>query len=221
VAWQWYPSIDGLAFAGADPSTRAEYYAPLLQELGTQSGPIGRIEVTPLTRHWESVYLGADELLARGWERQVDVAFNPLFYDGGLNATTYKAWLADNGVAFVALPDAPVDFAATQEKALLDRRLLYLHEIWHNAHWKLWRVDGFHGLVDGPATLTQLTADHMRLDVQRPGVIDVRVRASGQWSVPDGGCATATAAGWTELHLTQPGDVTISQSLRGTLCPSP
>jgi hypothetical protein len=93
--------------------------------------------------------------------------------------------------------------------------------VWHNAHWTLWRVDGFHGLVDGPATLTRLTADHMHFDVQHAGTIDVRVRASGQWSVPDGGCATATPDGWTELRITHAGELDVSQSLRGTVCTSP
>ena len=35
LIWQWFPAVDGIAFAHTDPSTRASYYTPLLTYLGT------------------------------------------------------------------------------------------------------------------------------------------------------------------------------------------
>src|SRR4029077_10067060 len=40
LIWQWYPAIDGIAFAPTDPSARQSYYAPVLAYLGAQRGPI-------------------------------------------------------------------------------------------------------------------------------------------------------------------------------------
>jgi hypothetical protein len=106
-----------------------------------------------------------------------------------------------------------------EEAALLEQGLPYLHEIWHNRHWTVWRVDGFHGLVEGPATFEGFAPDAMRINVHGTGDVVVRVRASGQWTVPDGGCAAETADGWTRLHGLRPGRVVIRQSLIGTPCP--
>ena len=58
--------------------------------------------------------------LPRGWERQLDVAYNALFYNPGrLPPAAYRTWLLSNGVSFVALANAPLDYAATTEAALL------------------------------------------------------------------------------------------------------
>jgi hypothetical protein len=127
--------------------------------------------------------------------------------------------LRDNGVAFVAVPDAHPDYSSVAEIALVERGLPYLHEVWRSAHWRVWRVDGFNGLVAGPARLTAMSDDHLDIDVRRAEPITVRVRASRQWSVSNGGCATATRTGWLELENVPIGPVTVSQSLRGTPCP--
>jgi hypothetical protein len=222
VLWQWYPAFDAIAVAGRDPSTKQEYYEPLVHELErASSGPVGRVEIPSTSRHWEAAYVAPKVLLARGWERQRDIAYNPIFYDAPLNASSYRHWLAENTVEFVALPDARMDESAKskEEAALLAQGLPYLHEIWHNRHWKVWRVDGFHGLVEGPATFDGFAPDAMKLTVRGPGDIVVHVRPSAQWAVPNGGCATATTDGWTLLRGLQPGPVVVSQALIGTPCP--
>ena len=58
--------------------------------------------------------------LARGWERQVDRQRNALFYDDRpITAARYRRWLDDNAVRFVALADAPIDYSAAREAALV------------------------------------------------------------------------------------------------------
>src|SRR5258708_30383983 len=119
LMWQGYPAVDGIAFARTDPSTRLAYYQPLLTYLGRQSGDLGRVEIPSTYRHWEAAYAAPQVLLARGWERQLDIAYNPLFYSQPLHASTYRTHLHSNGVKFVALPDARLDDSSLGERALV------------------------------------------------------------------------------------------------------
>ena len=135
LVWQWVPAVDGIAFAHTDPSTHAAYYTPLLTYLGEQAGTgtgagratsIGRVEIPSTYRHWEAAYAAPHVLLARGWERQLDIAYNPLFYKAPLTVGTYRMWLHANGVKYVALPDARLDDSSLGERALIERGLPYL-----------------------------------------------------------------------------------------------
>ncbi len=79
--------------------------------------------------------------LARGWERQLDTRYAALFYGpAALTAPAYRAWLAENRVVYVALPDARLDYAGRAEGALVARGLPYLREVWRSPHWRLFRV---------------------------------------------------------------------------------
>jgi len=219
LVWQWVPAVDGIAFAHTDPSTRSSYYEPLLAYLGTQSGTIGRVEIPSTYRHWEAAYAAPKVLLARGWERQLDIAYNPLFYSSPLTPATYRTWLHANGVKYIALPDARLDDSSIGERTLIESGLPYLHEVWHDAHWRVWSVDGFDGLVDGPATLQTMSPDRVTLAVTGPGDLVVRVRATSHWAVHPGGCADSTDDGWTVLRNLPQGKVTLTQSFAGTPCP--
>ncbi len=219
LIWQWVPAVDGIAFARTDLSTRASYYTPLVDYLGAQTGAVGRVEIPSTYRHWEAAYVAPHVALARGWERQLDIAYNPLFYSEPLTAATYHMWLHANGVKFIALPDARLDDSSLTERALVTSGLPYLREVWHNAHWRVWRVSDFGGLVDGPATLQSMSPDRVTLHVSGSDAVVVRVRATRYWTVRPGGCAAATDDGWTVLHNLPTGTVTLTQSLSGTPCP--
>ena len=158
-------------------------------------------------------------MLARGWERQLDIAYNGLFYDQGrLTAATYHDWLRANGVSYVALPDARLDDSSLGERALIRSNLPYLRPAWHSAHWTVWRVADFGGLAEGPATVTGISPDRVTLNVQAAGDVVLRVRATRHWVVPGDGCADSTPDGWTVLRGLTPGTVQITQSLGGTPC---
>ena len=61
-------------------------------------------------------------MLARGWERQLDQQRRALFYDEAstpLTPARYRAWLSEQAVSYVALPDAPLDYSAKGEAELL------------------------------------------------------------------------------------------------------
>ncbi len=98
-------AVDDWYRASRDPSVHASFYRPLLAELRRQPATPGRLEVPFTDDHWEARWLAPSIALARGWERQLDLARNGLFYDGRpLTATAYRGWLDDNAVRWVALP---------------------------------------------------------------------------------------------------------------------
>jgi hypothetical protein len=137
------PINDELAIAG-DPSVHAAYYAPLRAELRALRHGRRTIVEVPLTHaHWEAANLaGYDGIaLARGWERQLDTRYAALFYRPHLTPSAYAAWLRENRVAYVALPDVPLDEAGQAEGALVARGLPYLREVWRSAHWRLYAFD--------------------------------------------------------------------------------
>ena len=74
----------------------------------------------PTANHWESAYLAPKFELARGWLRQLDTTRDDVFYDQGeLTDATYSAWLRDNAISYVALPDAPLDYSSAAERRLI------------------------------------------------------------------------------------------------------
>lgn len=219
LAWQWLPAYDGIVRGPRDPAAHASYFDPVLDVLEAQPGPIGRIEVPPLRRHWEAVHLGRHHLLARGWERQLDVGYHQIFYDGTLDADTYRSWLVDNGVEFVALADAQLEGRGVAEAALLRTGLPYLQPVLRSAHWQVWRVVPFQGLVQGPGRLTDLGSDHLTVTVTGFEPVTVRVRWSPRWRAADGTCPVRGPGGWLVLPHPWPGVHRLTQELWPLRCP--
>jgi hypothetical protein len=219
--WQLAGTAGDLAKLVGDPSLSRSYFAPLERELARVTGgaPV-RIEVPTLGSHAEAAFLPAgaandgwatDIVLARGWDRQLDTRYAPLFYRSPLTAAAYRAWLYENGVAYVALPDARLDFSATAEGALIRRGLPFLREAWRSAHWRLFAVRGARPLVSPPARLTRLWADSVSLAVPRPGSYLVRVRYSPYWSLARGrGCVARAPGGWTRVRATRAGALALA-----------
>ncbi|HEY5261262.1 MAG TPA: hypothetical protein VIJ33_04060, partial [Solirubrobacteraceae bacterium] len=143
--WQLATPIHDYSSIAGDPSVNASYYAPVLAELRRLDGGRPTIVEVPLTAaHWESAYLaGHDGIsLARGWERQLDTRYGAIFYRPTLTAPAYRAWLEENRVSYVALPDTRLDKAGAQEGALVAHGLPYLRELWRSPHWRLYRFMG-------------------------------------------------------------------------------
>jgi hypothetical protein len=143
--WQLVTPIRDYSSIAHDRSVNASYYAPVLAELrGLSHGRPTIIEVALTKAHWEAAHLaGHDGIsLARGWERQLDTRYAQIFYRPTLSASAYHAWLVENKVEYVALPDAPLDKAGSREGTLIARGLPYLQELWHSRHWRLYRRMG-------------------------------------------------------------------------------
>jgi len=213
VGWQWAP-LTSIASRGPVLSSRESYYTPLLAQLADQ--PVsGRVEVPPMQGHWEAAYVAPAVPLARGWERQIDIAHNPLFYvDDAIDPAVYQRWLHDNGVTWVAVADAPLDRSAQAEAALIRTGLPYLQLAWHDPHWSLWRVTGATGLLSGAARLVSMGPDRVHLNVSEAGPITLRVRYTARWAVKHGNaCVGPTPDGWTRLVVRAPGVVDLGLSL--------
>jgi hypothetical protein len=213
--WQWAPG-QGVKPATA-PGTQASFYAPLVTELAAVApGPV-RVEVTPTRDHWEAAFVAPHVSLARGWERQLDIGDNPLFYTpGALTAASYVA-----------------------EGALLrSGQLSDLSLVWSTSEWTLWHVTSSPGLVSGPALLTSMEPDHLILQVSKPGLITLRVRYTKFWTVTSGkACVGPTSVApvpkatssssssspppppWTAIHALTPGTLELSATVLHTTAP--
>jgi hypothetical protein len=209
AAWQWLAPVREASKVG-DPSYQAAYYAPLIRFLERDADGPARVEV-PFTRaHWEAVHLAPYFPLARGWQTQLDVQYNALFYrHGAVTADAYRAWLDGNAVAYVALPDAPLDPSGRAEARLVRSGLAYLEPVWHDAHWRVFRVRDSEPLVTGDAELVSLTSERIVLRARRAGTVLVRVRWTPYWQVMTGGCVARSADGWTSVDLPRAGSVVV------------
>ncbi|HMC40062.1 MAG TPA: hypothetical protein VKI19_10405 [Acidimicrobiales bacterium] len=196
AVWQWAPWAGVVTSAAASPYTQSSFYKPLISELAVVAPLPVRVEIPPTAEHWESAFVAPHVSLARGWERQLDIADNPLFYNtGALTPATYSSWLDAEGVSYVALPAAPLDYAAKAEGTLLGSGTVPgLSLIWSSPTWKLWRVNTSPGLVTGPATLLAVEPDHLVLQAMSAGSITVRVRYTGFWTVTQGAACVGSAA---------------------------
>ena len=218
AASEWLPATGAILSAPGLASTHRYFYRPLDRELVALAGkgPPGRVEVVPTEYHWEATWVAPVMPLARGWERQLDTAYNPIFYDPGLlNARSYGAWLVANGVRYVALPHAPLDFAGTAEASLVSSGTVQnLVVIWANPDWTLYEVKGSPGIVSGPAKLLRAAGSSINLDVTGSGKVTVRYRFSPDWYVAAGsGCLSKAPGSWISLIGAQPGDVTLRLTL--------
>jgi hypothetical protein len=229
VLSQWGPAWGAMTSADGQPSTHAAYFSPLVAALVRvgAGGPAGRVEVVPTRYHWEAVYVAGAMPLARGWERQLDEGDNPIFYGGTrLDAASYRAWLDDNGVRFVAVPDAPLDFAGVAEARRIASGVPGLRLIWRSAHWRLFDVEGSPGIVAPPDRLVSDDGSRVVVRGAAAGPVLVRIRYNPGWRVTSGaGCVTPAASAngkWIRLEVPRAEQVTLQLSLLsgGSRCPA-
>lgn len=180
------PAVRAVVEAHGDPAARASFHAPLLDFLSRAAAPGDRVEV-PFTRnHWEAVHVAKRWPLGRGWERQLDLKYNPLFYDGTFSPAAYEAWLRREGIRWVALPDAPLDFSAREEAALLRSAPPFLREAHRGGGWRVWELRGAAPPVDGPGRVLRTAPQRIDLRADRPGVLRLRFRHTPFWRVARG-----------------------------------
>jgi hypothetical protein len=177
-------------------------YAPqtagLVRELRLLHAGTARVEAVPQYGHWESGELASAVWLARGWERQLDMARNPLFYRGVLTPARYYGWLRLNAVHYVAISGGPLDWASGAEADLVRAGQPWLVPVWHDAFWRLYRVAGAAPLASPPGTVVATSPAAFSLRMSRPGTTVVRVH----WSPllrTTGGARLARHGAWTAL----------------------
>jgi hypothetical protein len=208
VYWQWSPVVRDLEEVNAQPSVSAGYYAPLVDFLrGQPHRDSQRVEVLPEAHHWESAYVPDGIYIARGWERQLDRKLNPLFYQSApITGPEYRSWLDDLGVGYVAVPRAPLDYAALGERRLIKKGPpSYLRSVFHSKNWTVYAVHKPAPLAIG-GKMVKLTPQGFVVDASAPGTVLVRVHWTPYWSIEQGtGCVEQGPAGYTIIDVTTPG----------------
>jgi hypothetical protein len=214
AAWvAWGPVRETRAVAGNE-STRASYYLPVERFIAARTSAYGgpvRVEV-PLTRsHWETALLAPSISLARGWEKQLDERYDAPLLAHGLTASAYERWLRGQAVAYVALPDTPLDHSSAREGRLIRAGLPYLREVLASRHWRIYAVSGATPLVSGPGRLTALGHDSFTLRADAPARFLVRVHYGRYLTLVQGtGCVREAPGGWTFISTPHAATVTVA-----------
>ena len=199
-----------------DPALSAEFYAPVLDQLVAR-GVAGPIEVVPTLRRGEAAFVAPVVAIARGWSRPADTGNSPVFYDGTLNADTYRKWLDDNAISYVALSEGPYDWAASDEVALVSAGLPYLQPVWADPTWTLYAVRDPQPVISPPGRVIARGPVSLTVSVPEPGEYVARVHWSRYLSASIG-CMRPTDDGWSMLVVERPGTVTIEGSLAPRHC---
>ncbi len=218
--WPLYPAVRDVTRASGDPSLQAGYYAPLLEYLRSRPRPHGdfRVEIPFTEIHWEARHVAPQVPLARGWERQLDRRYGALFYDGTLDAASYRTWLDGRAVAYVAVPDVALDVAGAEEARLVEAGLPYLREVWRSEHWRVLAVTRPKPLAGGGATAA-LAGEAVTLRAARRGDVLLRVHHTRWWRVTQGrACVSSAPGGLTRVRVLAPGPVRIEARLTGSAC---
>jgi hypothetical protein len=199
-----------MAIASAPMST-VSYYAPLAAELDHISALTSyRLEAVPDGTHTAAYALLDHAMLARGYLTQTDNALNAVLTSRDkLNALTYKTWLDNNAVGYVAIGKTAL--SPNAEYTLVSGgKLPYLTQVWSDTNWTLYRVKDPTPIVAAPARIRDADQSSMTIDVPKAGRLPVRVR----WSkfltanAPDharGATITDDGYGWTILTAPVPG----------------
>ncbi|MEW2381889.1 hypothetical protein AB0873_07335 [Micromonospora sp. NPDC047707] len=209
VCW-WQPPVSPADLRSVtDPAARPAYFAPLRDFLAAQR-LTGRVEIPPTRGYWEAASLG-EVPLARGWLRQADIDRNPLFFTTvpgaagtgvPLTPDSYRDWLLDNAVQYVAVPDAPLSWVGRPEADLVTGGLPYLTPVWSGPHWRVWAVDGSRPVVGAPGELVRSDAASLTFRAAAAGPVPVRVRHN-RWLTVTGGATLAPDGDW--ITVTVPG----------------
>ena len=204
--------------AAADPAHTTAYWAPAITYLHKHLSPSFRVEAVDTAEHWAAAYLpDAGIPIVRGWYRQSDFPQNELLYDKQLGARAYEAWLRAQGVRYVLLPDAPPDYSASKEAALIRSGKTSLVPVFHSAHVVVYQLPNATPLITGrgPASVLWLYPTHIVALVDEPGRYKVRVRWSPYWRASSG-CVWRGSDGMLRLRAPRAGLVDLRVSVNVT-----
>ncbi|MER5530858.1 MFS transporter [Streptomyces sp. NPDC002677] len=185
VGWIGFKAVDDIVHTTPAASWAREL-APLVNQLQEVGAEKGRVEVVPARSHREASALAPYVNLARGWNRQADMERNPLFYDDTLNSANYHEWLQRWAVHFVVLPkDEPDGDGGERERALVQRGMPYLKQVWGDANWQLFRVTDPVPLAEPNAVVDSAEQGELTIEVRKAGRILIRIPYSPWLSIVD------------------------------------
>ncbi|WP_249998200.1 hypothetical protein [Actinoplanes sp. M2I2] len=216
ACWWQPPVVIGDVRDIGNPTADPAYFHPLLDRLA-QEDLTGRVEIPSTRDYWEAAHLG-DVPLARGWLRQADIDRNPLFFTEipgargtgvALTADSYRLWLDELAVQFVAVPDTELTWSGRPEAELVTAGLPYLTRIWRNDDWQLYRVTGARPIVSPPARLVRQDAASLTVDAAAAGTVALRLRWS-RWLTADNGATLERQGDWTTMRVPGSGRYTVT-----------
>jgi len=243
VSTGWQVFVAGQDAIGSSSASSLDAdVRPLVAELDARGAELGRVEVVPTESHGEASALAPYVNLARGWNRQADVARHPIFYreESPFSAAEYRQWLRRWAVRFVVLPASAPDYDGLRESHLVRGGLSFLHEVWSDATWVLYEVHRPTSIAAAPATLQSWDAADVTVQVPTAGSTVLRIAWSPWLSIVDargrrvddtvlaGSCLEPSrrpgrgGVSWVVLKATRPGTYRIAAPYtlpRGTTCP--
>lgn len=215
---------------GADSGESDTSYIPLRSQLMAQPAIDNhRVELVDAQTHAGAHKLGMTINLARGWENQSDSRFNPIFYDeNALTPESYRLWLSENAVAFVAVSADPLR-QMKAEAALVHSGLPYLDRIWGDDKWELYKVDDPKPIVPAPLTVLEQTPSKMVLNIPDVDIHPIQLRYNkylvARSSVDETlyACLQPTPDNWITLQAALPGEYVLEGllSVRGVVGAQP
>jgi hypothetical protein len=239
----WQVFVAGQDVIGSSAaSTLDADVRPLVAQLDARGAALGRVEVVPTESHGEASALAPFVNLARGWNRQADVARHPMFYRDGapFGSQDYRRWLRRWAVRFVVLSTSTPDYAGLRESHLVREGLPYLRRVWSDPTWTLYEVSNPMSIASAPATVLDWDAADVTVQVPVAGSTVLRIAWSPWLSVVDedgqrlddaalaGSCLAplprraSRGVSWVVLRAAHPGTYRIAAPYtlpRGSACP--
>jgi hypothetical protein len=215
AVWNTTPIAASFLRANTDPEASPAYWQPAIGYLQANLSPSYRVEVVDTAEHWPAAYFpDAGIPLVRGWYRQADFPQNELLYDQQLAVGPYEEWLRHMGVRYVVLADAPPDYSARAEAALIRSGRTHLVPVHRTAHLTVYELPNASPLVVGPAPATVLWMYPSRIVavVGAPGHYRVKVRWTPYWRASSG-CVSKTKDGMVDLYARHAGLVELDFGL--------
>jgi hypothetical protein len=196
--WVLQPAVRDWLRAHDDPSTEAAYYEPVAAFLEERRPT--RVAVPFTQSHGEAFHLARRLPISRGWNRQLDIERNALFYDGDLTSERYDAWLRENAIGLVAVPlRLPMDESGEDEKQVA----LRLREVFRTGDWRVMAAPGDLGV-------SEVKPEGFVLNTTQPGARTIRIRFTPYWALLEGeGCVEPAPGGWTRVRVREAGRVEV------------
>jgi hypothetical protein len=199
----------------AQPAASSGYYRTLVRELDQLPDLSNyRLEVVQNRVFHTAAYVLLDHVaLASGWETQEQRELNVVLQSRNLHPATYKIWLDNNAVGYVAFDKRTPD-KGEEYKLVKSGRLRYLTRVWSDRTWTLYRVNSATPIVPAPARLVAATQSALTIRIPCACTVNLRVRYSKFLTATNAGTGPAAAGqavvendltGWTRLRTTAPG----------------
>jgi hypothetical protein len=210
AAWNVSPLAASFVKGNTDPAAKAAYWQPAITFLHDHLSPSYRVEAVDTTDHWDALYLPRAGIpLVRGWFRQDDFPQNALLYRRP-HATAYLAWLRRLAVRYVVLTNAPPDYSARAEAALVAGQHSPLRAVFRSGAITIYEVPHPRSIVRGAgrARVLSLTQSRIVLGIARPGSYSIDIRYSPYWQ-PSAGCISKARDGLVRLVAQRSGTIAL------------